>query len=87
MSIPPGFPQRHIGPSQESCAEMLRELGCDTLEALIDEAVPESIRLEKSPTLPDPLSETAALEELREIMRSEERRVGREWRSRWSPYN
>ncbi len=68
MSIPPGFPQRHIGPSQESCAEMLRELGCDTLEALIDEAVPESIRLEKSLTLPDPLSETAALEELREIM-------------------
>ena len=47
---------------------MLRELGYESLEALISEAVPESIRLEKQLALPEPLSETAALEELREIM-------------------
>lgn len=68
MSIPPGFAQRHIGPSQESCEEMLRELGYEHLEELIDDAVPESIRLEKALNLPEPLTETDALAELKEIM-------------------
>ena len=68
MSIPGGFPERHIGPSQESCAEMLGELGCASLDSLVDEAVPASIRLRKDLVLPEPLSESGALTELREIM-------------------
>ncbi len=47
---------------------MLEELGCASLDALVEEAVPASIRLGKVPVLPEPLSESAALAELREIM-------------------
>jgi glycine dehydrogenase len=68
VSIPKGFPERHIGPSEESCTELLQVLGYDSLDSLIADAVPESIRLEKSLSLPEALSETDALEELREIM-------------------
>ena len=68
MPIPEGFPERHIGLSEESCAEMLGELGCDSLDSLVDEAVPASIRLGKALVLPEPLSESGALAELREIM-------------------
>jgi glycine dehydrogenase len=68
VSIPKGFPERHIGPSEESCTELLQVLGYDSLDSLIADAVPESIRLEKPLSLPEALSETDALEELREIM-------------------
>ncbi|MEE3178544.1 MAG: hypothetical protein VX317_02600, partial [Verrucomicrobiota bacterium] len=47
---------------------MLEELGCASLDALVEEAVPASIRLGKAPVLPEPLSESAALAELREVM-------------------
>jgi glycine dehydrogenase len=36
--------RRHIGPSPEEMAEMLRVVGAPSLDALIDEAVPASIR-------------------------------------------
>ena len=36
--------RRHIGPSPEEMAEMLRVVGADSLDALIDETVPPSIR-------------------------------------------
>ncbi|MBL48683.1 MAG: glycine dehydrogenase (aminomethyl-transferring) [Roseibacillus sp.] len=68
MFIPQGFPERHIGPSSESCRDMLDALGCASLDALVDEAVPGSIRLENAIELPDRSSETAALAELRDLM-------------------
>jgi glycine dehydrogenase len=68
MSIPSGFAERHIGPNEARCQEMLQALGCDSLEVLIDEAVPASIQLESAIELPAALSEEAALEELRGIM-------------------
>ena len=68
MSIPSGFAERHIGPNEARCQEMLQALGCASLEALVDEAVPAKIQLESAIELPDALSEEAALEELRGIM-------------------
>ena len=68
MSIPTGFAQRHIGPGAVRCEEMLEVLGCATLDELIDEAVPEAIRLEKAMVLPEGHSESGALDELREVM-------------------
>ncbi len=38
------FAHRHIGPSDAEIAEMLAELGLDSLDALVDETVPASIR-------------------------------------------
>ena len=61
------FAPRHNSPTPEERAKMLAAVGYPTLEALIDATVPASIRLEKPLALPAPLSESAALAELREI--------------------
>jgi glycine dehydrogenase len=39
------FPRRHLGPSDAEMGEMLGVLGLPSLAALVDETVPESIRL------------------------------------------
>ena len=36
--------RRHIGPSPQEMQNMLGLLGCDTLDALIDDTLPKSIR-------------------------------------------
>ena len=59
------FLQRHIGPGDLERAEMLTLLGVDSLEALVDETVPEAIRYRGSLNLPAPLSEQQALARMR----------------------
>ena len=57
--------RRHIGPSPEEMAEMLRVVGVPSLDALIDETVPEDIR-EKTPLeFGRPLSERGVLDRMR----------------------
>src|ERR1700738_3892946 len=58
--------RRHIGPSPEEIAEMLRVAGVSSLDALIDETVPKDIRLGKALDFDRPLSERGALDRLRE---------------------
>ena len=58
--------RRHIGPSPEEIAEMLRVVGVSSLDALIDETVPKDIRLGKALDFGRPLSERGALDRLRE---------------------
>jgi len=41
------FERRHIGPSDDEIAEMLRRLGYPSLDALADDTVPAAIRLEQ----------------------------------------
>lgn len=48
---------RHIGLSENDEQEMLKVIGAESLEALIAQTIPSDIRLEKSPELPEPLSE------------------------------
>ena len=52
IDFPDKFEQRHIGPDQKQQAEMLRVIGMRSLDALIDAALPKSIRLNKSLQLP-----------------------------------
>src|SRR5436190_17756275 len=59
------FADRHIGPSQTETAEMLRELGFENIDALLDATVPKNIRLGRPLQLPDAKSENEALTELR----------------------
>ncbi len=59
------FVNRHIGPDDTQIKEMLETVGADSLDKLIDETVPANIRMEKSLNLPEPLSETDYLEDLR----------------------
>ena len=61
------FVGRHIGPTADKIQQMLELLGFDTLDALIDGAVPESIRLRNPLQLPPAQSEYAALAQLKEI--------------------
>jgi glycine dehydrogenase len=46
MSIfdPESFQSRHIGPSPQDAAEMLKAMGAPSMDALIDEAIPKRIR-------------------------------------------
>ena len=60
--------RRHIGPSPAEMADMLDTIGVTSLDALIDTAVPEVIRLDRPLDLPPPASEHEALEELRSIV-------------------
>ncbi|MGY9072342.1 MAG: aminomethyl-transferring glycine dehydrogenase [Acidimicrobiales bacterium] len=59
------FVDRHIGPRGGEIATMLSTLGFDSLDALIDAAVPAEIRTEQSLGLPEPLSEFDALTRIR----------------------
>src|SRR5258708_29885216 len=63
------FVRRHIGPDENEVAEMLAQVGFESLDALVDAAVPKNIRLDRALDLPDGLSEKEALAELREISR------------------
>jgi glycine dehydrogenase len=63
------FARRHIGPNDDETGEMLRELGFESLDALIDATVPKNIRLDRALRLPDGKSENEALAELRALSR------------------
>jgi glycine dehydrogenase len=59
------FIHRHIGPDDAQIGEMLAVLGLDSLDELIDAAVPASIRHKQSLKLGAPVSENEALNKLR----------------------
>jgi glycine dehydrogenase len=61
------YVNRHIGPSDDDIQQMLDTLGLDSLDQLIEEAVPSVIRLEGELDLPDPCSESTVLGELRTL--------------------
>src|SRR3990170_5554110 len=69
------FVERHVGPGPAGTARMLATLGLDSLEALVDAAVPESIRLRTPLDLPSARSEVEVLARLREIAAQNVRRV------------
>jgi glycine dehydrogenase len=58
------FPPRHIGPSPDERERMLQTIGAASLDALIDEAIPASIRLQTPLNLPAPESEHQYLRRL-----------------------
>ena len=60
------FLHRHIGPTQHDAKEMLAEIGATSLDALIDEAVPESIR-DRGLDLPGSRTEPSVIDELEAI--------------------
>ncbi|WP_292896044.1 aminomethyl-transferring glycine dehydrogenase [Nitratireductor sp.] len=63
------FAARHIGPRGEETKAMLATLGVPSLETLITQAVPNSIRFDRPLDLPQAASETEALNELGAAMR------------------
>ncbi len=61
------FHCRHIGPGPEATREMLELLGYPSLDALVDNAVPPQIRLQRPLQLPPARSEYEALAALKEV--------------------
>lgn len=61
--------QRHLGSGPEARAEMARVAGFDSVAALIEAAVPKSIRRRSAMELPEPSGEAEALERMRTMMR------------------
>ncbi|WP_406871687.1 aminomethyl-transferring glycine dehydrogenase [Aminobacter sp. P9b] len=69
MTIAPyPFSARHIGPGATETRAMLAAIGVPSVETLISQAVPKSIRLDRPLALPAPASEHQALAELGEKM-------------------
>ena len=63
------FARRHIGPSPDDRDRMLAAVGAASLDALMDEAIPASIRLTRPLNLPPAESEHAYLRRLSSIAR------------------
>ena len=51
------FLGRHLGPNEDEIKKMLNKIGASSLSELLQETIPESIRLEKTLELPDGISE------------------------------
>ena len=67
-TAPHAFTDRHIGPRDEDVAAMLARIGAASLDELVDQAVPKSIRLGRPLALPASSTEAGALAELAAIL-------------------
>jgi len=65
--VPPAFAERHIGPGDAETTRMLEVVGQDSLDALIDAAIPAGIRDADALAIEAAPSEQAVIAELREI--------------------
>jgi glycine dehydrogenase len=72
LAHPDTFVARHIGPDDRDVAEMLRVVGKSSLDELIDQTIPGTIRLRRPLVLPPALSEHELLEKLGDIARKNE---------------
>ena len=64
---PENFSQRHIGPSESQIKEMLNVVGVSSLDELINQTVPNNIKLFKSMSLSSPMSEQDYIEHIRDL--------------------
>ncbi len=67
MEHPDKFVNRHIGPSKEDIHAMLNTVGVQSLEQLIHETIPQSIRMTKKLEIDSPLSEYKFIDHLRDL--------------------
>ncbi|MEZ0004333.1 aminomethyl-transferring glycine dehydrogenase [Sinorhizobium fredii] len=67
--------RRHIGPSPTEMEEMLKTVGYPSLDALIDDTVPSSIRQKTPLSWGAPMTEREALDKLRETANRNEKLV------------
>ena len=61
------FAHRHIGPREEEVKQMLEVIGLPSIDSLIDETVPDSIRMHEPMDLPEPMKEHEFLEHIRQL--------------------
>ncbi len=61
------FIERHNGPHESEIPGMLETIGVESIEQLIEETVPASIRMKKDLDLPEGMNELEYINHLREI--------------------
>ena len=61
------FEQRHIGPREHDVTAMLSSIGADSLDALINQTVPENIRLKRPLNIGAPMTEHNYFKHLRTL--------------------
>jgi len=61
------FIRRHIGPNAEQTQAMLKDIGAESVDALIDEIVPADIRLPNLPAIEESKTEIQALTDLKKV--------------------
>jgi glycine dehydrogenase len=66
LVLPP-FAARHVGPDADAIATMLSTVGQPSLDALIDRAVPSTIRTDGPLDLPEAVTEAEVISELRAL--------------------
>src|SRR5690349_16437515 len=67
LDHPDVFARRHIGPNREEQSSMLKAMGVTSLDTLVSETVPASIRMKKSLELGPGMGEAQLLERARRI--------------------
>src|SRR5450631_3487832 len=67
LEHPDRFVQRHVGPRARDVEKMLAVVSAPSLDALVAETVPESIRLHRELSLPPAKSEHELLEYARKL--------------------
>ena len=63
------FVERHIGPNEEEIKQMLSKIGAKSIEQLLEETIPEAIRLDENLDLPDGISEYAFFKTIQKLGR------------------
>lgn len=61
------FSSRHIGPDENEINQMLKEIGVETLDQLVDETIPENIRFRDKLKLSEPLTEHEFIQHIKKI--------------------
>ncbi len=61
------FSRRHLGPGESDLQKMLDIIGVSSIDQLISETIPDSIRLEKEPDLPEGMTEFEYLQHIRAL--------------------
>ncbi len=69
LAIPPAesFVPRHVGPDERDVAEMLKTLGLQSLDALMDATIPSRIRFRRDLDLPEGMTEPEVLAYFRSL--------------------
>ena len=62
LEHPDRFVRRHIGPDEQEVAEMLRTVGAASLDELIEQTIPKTIRVRQPLRLPPAKTELELLD-------------------------